>query len=85
MSDQGTKDEGKDKGNGKDPGGLSNRAIVGLVIGALLIVFIAFNRDETEISFIAFTARASLWVALALAGGAGFFAGFLLGRKRYRQ
>ena len=42
------------------------------------------NRDETEISFIAFSTRTALWVALAVAAAVGFVAGFLLGRARYR-
>ena len=67
------------------PSWLTNRVIVGLVIGVLLLIFISLNRQHTEISFIVFSAETSLWIALALAGAAGFLAGYLLGRKRYRQ
>ncbi len=66
------------------PGWLTNRAIGGIVVAALLLLFIAVNQDATEISFIFFSANADLWVALALAGGAGFIAGFLISRKRYK-
>ena len=37
--------------------GLSGRAIGGLIIAALVIVFIAINRHQTEVSFLFFTAR----------------------------
>lgn len=64
--------------------GLSGRAIGGIVIAALVVVFIAINRDQTSVSFIFFTAEIALWVALAIAAAGGFIAGFLIGRKRYK-
>ncbi len=64
--------------------GLSGRAIGGIVIAVLVVVFIAINRDQTEVSFIFFTAQVALWVALAIAAAGGFIAGFLIGRKRYK-
>jgi uncharacterized integral membrane protein len=64
--------------------GLSYRTIAGIAIGVLIVVFILLNRDETEISFIVFTAETALWIALALAAAGGFVAGFLMGRRRYR-
>ena len=64
--------------------GLSGRAIGGIVIAVLVVVFIAINRDQTEVSFIFFTANVALWVALAIAAAGGFIAGFLIGRKRYK-
>jgi uncharacterized integral membrane protein len=64
--------------------GLSGRAIGGIVIAVLVVVFIAINRDQTSVSFIFFTAEIALWVALAIAAAGGFFAGFLIGRKRYK-
>lgn len=66
-------------------GGLSYRAIAGIVLVILVVVFIALNRDDTQVSFIVFDAQTSLWVALALAGAGGFVAGFLIGRRRYRD
>ncbi len=65
-------------------GGLSYRTIAGLIIAALIVVFIALNRDETEISFIVFDAQTALWIALTIAAAGGFVAGFLIGRHRYR-
>jgi uncharacterized integral membrane protein len=64
--------------------GLSGRAIGGIVIAVLVVVFIAINRDQTSVSFIFFTAEIALWVALAIAAAGGFVAGFLIGRKRYK-
>jgi len=64
--------------------GLSGRAIGGIVVAALVVVFIAINRDQTSVSFIFFTANVALWVALAIAAAGGFIAGFLIGRKRYK-
>lgn len=65
--------------------GLSGRAIGGIVIAVLVVVFIAFNRNQTPVSFIFFTADVALWVALAIAAAGGFLAGFLIGRKRYKS
>lgn len=66
-------------------GRLSYRAIAGIVLVVLIVVFVALNRDETEVSFIVFDAETSLWVALAIAAAGGFVAGFLIGRRRYRD
>ena len=63
---------------------LSGRAIGGIVIAVAVIVFIAINRDQTEVSFVFFTATLSLWVALTIAAVGGLVAGFLIGRKRYK-
>ena len=68
----------------RSPSRLSPRAVGGIVLAVLVIVFIALNRDKTEISFIFFTARTALWVALTVAAAGGLVAGFLLGRQRYR-
>ncbi len=64
--------------------GLSGRAIGGLIVAAVVVVFIVINRDQVEVSFVFFTATIALWVALAIAAVGGFLAGFLIGRKRYK-
>ena len=64
--------------------GLSGRAIGGLIIAALVIVFIVINRNPVELSMIFFTWNPSLWVALSIAAAGGLIAGFLIGRKKYK-
>lgn len=76
----------RDRGarTGSGIGGLSYRTIGAIVVAALVVLFIALNRDKTEISFIFFDKQTSLWVALTVAAAGGFVAGFLIGRHRYR-
>lgn len=62
--------------------GLSWRTIAGVALALLVVLFIALNRDETEVSFVVFSTRSTLWVALSLAALGGFVAGFLIGRRR---
>jgi uncharacterized integral membrane protein len=72
--------------NGRDRfGGLSYRAIAGLGLGLLVLLFIVMNRDGTEISFVVFSREVEVWVALAIAALGGLVVGFLLGRSRYRR
>jgi uncharacterized integral membrane protein len=68
----------------KKGGGLSGRAIGGIIIAVLVIVFIAINREEAEVSFLFFSVTMSLWIALAIAAAGGLIAGFLIGRKKYK-
>lgn len=63
----------------------SARTIVGLVLVALVVIFIAVNRDETEISFLVYETDTALWIALTVAAVGGLLAGFLIGRQRYRR
>ena len=58
-------------------GGLSYRTMTGLVVAVLIVVFIALNRDETEISFIVFSARTALWIALTVVAAAALVVGWL--------
>jgi len=67
------------------PGGFSYRAIGGVVVAALVVLFIVLNRDDTEVSFVLFDAQTSLWLALSVAAAGGFVAGLLIGRQRYRR
>jgi uncharacterized integral membrane protein len=67
------------------PWGLSYRTIAGGVVALLVVIFIALNRDKTDISFIVFTASTALWIALTIAAVGGFVAGFLVSRRRYRR
>lgn len=67
------------------PGGLSYRAIGGIAVAILVVLFIALNRDDAEVSFVVFDAQTSLWLALSVAAAGGFVAGLLVGRQRYRR
>jgi uncharacterized integral membrane protein len=64
---------------------ISGRTIGGLVVAAVLIVWILSNRDQVEVSFIVTTAVVPLWVVLAIASALGVLVGFLIGRNRYRS
>jgi uncharacterized integral membrane protein len=64
--------------------GLSYRTIVSALLLLLVVLFIVMNRDETEISFVLFDAQTALWVALTVAAGLGFLAGFLAARRARR-
>jgi uncharacterized integral membrane protein len=68
----------------KKGGGMSGRAIGGLIIAALVVVFIVINRDPANVSFLFFTVTIPLWIALAIAAVGGLVAGFLIGRKKYK-
>ena len=67
------------------PGGFSYKTIGGIALAALVLLFIALNRDEPEVSFVLFDAQTSLWLALSVAAAGGFVAGLLIGRQRYRR
>jgi uncharacterized integral membrane protein len=76
--------EGEQRARRRGIAGISYRTLGGIAVAALIVVFVALNRDETEVSFVLFDARTSLWVALGLAAAGGFAAGFLIGRRHYR-
>jgi uncharacterized integral membrane protein len=56
--------------------------IAAVVVYAVL--FVALNRKTVHISFVFFSAQASLLVALLLAGALGFVAGWLVRRRQER-
>lgn len=64
---------------------ITPRAVVGVIVGILLIAFIVLNRQATDVSFVFFETETRLWVALLIAAVAGVLIGLALGRRRYRR
>jgi len=72
---------GSEPAGGSVPWGL-------IVIGSLVVyavLFVLFNDDRVEVSFVFFSTEASLVVALALAVALGFLLGFFADVLRTRQ
>lgn len=62
----------------------SGRVLVGVALAVLLVLWVAVNRNDVEVSFILFQASLPLWMALTLAALLGAAAGQLVGRRRRR-
>jgi uncharacterized integral membrane protein len=64
----------------------SKRSVARLVVLGLIalyvILFVILNSRHVKVSFVLFSTRISLLVALILAAALGFVAGFLLSRSR---
>ena len=56
--------------------------IAGIVVYGILLVLL--NRREVKISFVFFSAQASVLIAFLLAGALGFVAGWLVRRRQER-
>ena len=65
--------------------GLSGRAIGGIVIAAVVLIFIFTNWQSVEVKFLFLSPTMPLAIALAIAAAGGFIAGFLIGRNRYKK
>jgi uncharacterized integral membrane protein len=65
-------------------GGLSNRAVVGIVIAVVVLLFIFSNLHETKVSFLFLSAKTPLWEALTACAVGGFAAGYLV-RRRHKD
>ena len=59
--------------------GLSGRAIGGIVIAALVLIFIVTNWQSTPVQFLFWSITMPLTIALAIAAAGGFIAGWWLG------
>jgi len=64
---------------------LGGRQVMALVIGVLLIVFIAVNNDDVAVSFVFFNVELPLWVVLAGTALLGVGIGMLLGARRTKR
>jgi uncharacterized integral membrane protein len=79
-----TKRDGK-----SDDAGLPLGLILVGLLAAYGLLFILFNSDQVDVSFVFFDAEISLVVALLITAGIGFAAGYYLreirGRRRARR
>jgi uncharacterized integral membrane protein len=81
-------DETPEQPPGKGPASsnlMNARMVVGILLAVVVLLFIVLNHQQTHVSFVVFSARVPLWLALALVGAAGFGAGWLFGRRRYKM
>ena len=65
--------------------GLSGRAIGGIIIAVLVLIFIVTNWQSTPVQFLFWAVTMPLAIALAIAAAGGFIAGLLIGRNRYKK
>lgn len=81
MSDSGKVDS-QDKGGGS---GLSPKAIGGIVIGVVALIFIFSNTAQIPLKFLWIEISAPGWLMLLILFAGGFVTGLLFGRRRYRK
>jgi lipopolysaccharide assembly protein A len=61
---------------------ISPRLVVALAATALVVIFVAQNRDPVRIQLFAITLTSPLWLILVIVVVLGVLVGFLLGRQR---
>lgn len=66
-------------GGGFQPTG---RQILGAVVAVVLVVFIAANNDDTQVSLVFFDATLPLWIVLAITALLGVGIGMVIGTRR---
>ena len=64
---------------------LTGKQITGIVIAVLALIFVFSNTGEVTLSFLFLEITTPGWVMLLLLLAAGFAAGFLVARGRYRK
>jgi uncharacterized integral membrane protein len=64
---------------------LTGRHVVALVLIGLLVVLAVLNLDDVSVDLIAGSVELPLVVLIAIAGGLGFLAGWLVFRRRERR
>jgi uncharacterized integral membrane protein len=63
---------------------LSPKAIVGIVIAVVCLIFVFSNTEEATLSFLWLDITGAGWIFLFALLALGFLAGFLIGRNRYK-
>ena len=64
---------------------ISGRHVVALVLIGLLVVIAVLNLDDVSVDLIGGSVEMPLIVLIAIAGGLGFLAGWLVARRRERR
>jgi len=64
---------------------LSPKAIGGIVIGVVALIFIFSNTGEIPLKFLWIEIAAPAWLMLLILFAGGFVTGLLFGRRRYRK
>lgn len=89
MSDTSPQKKKASESYGESTTSLSPRAVIGIVIAALVVVFFVENwnklTDDLELRFIIPTVSMQTWVWMLILTVAGLLAGFLFGRSRYKK
>ena len=73
------------KRGGDDDSGLPLGLILVVLLAAYGLLFILFNSDQVDVSFVFFDAEISLVVALLITAGIGFAAGYMFRELRDRR
>lgn len=66
----------------RPPRRITSHQIAALVVAALVVIFIAQNRDPVRIQLFTATLTAPLWLLLVVMVGLGVIVGLLLVRRR---
>jgi len=64
---------------------LSPRAIVGIAIAVVCLIFVFSNTGQATLRFMWIEITAAGWIFLFLLLALGFLAGFMIGRNRYKN
>ncbi len=64
---------------------LSPRAIVGIAIAVVCLIFVFSNTGQVSLRFLWIEITAAGWILLFLLLALGFLAGFMVGRNRYKK
>ena len=63
----------------------SGRQILTVILGVLVVVFIASNSQSIEVSMLTFSVNLPLWVVLALLAVVSALIGMMLGSRRAKE
>lgn len=64
---------------------LTGKQITGIIIGIIALIFVFSNTGQVSLSFLFLEITTPGWVMLLILLAAGFAAGFLVARGRYKD